>query len=386
MDKKFVIMQGDQACAMGAILAGCRFFAGYPITPATDIAEVMSRELPKVGGTFIQMEDELGSAAAIIGASLAGVKSMTATSGPGFSLMQEALGYASMTETPTVFVDVQRGGPSTGLPTRPSQGDIMQARWGTHGDHAVIALYPSTVEEIYRYIVTAFNFAELYRTPVIFLMDEVLGHMRESFHLPDPEEFNIVERIQTKDLKRETVYQPFLENSELYDDIQPLVSMGRSRFHVSGLFHDESGFPVGTPDLASRLMKHFINKIKLHLDNILIYDTYMMEDAEYVVIAYGITARSAYRAVKLARTNGIKVGMFKPITIWPFPAIPLKKILSRISGIVVAELNMGQFSHEMSRINKGLVPMETVLREDGALIQPFDIVDALTKLVGESED
>ncbi len=386
MDKKFVVMQGDQACAMGAITAGCRFFAGYPITPATDIAEVMSRELPKVGGTFIQMEDELGSAAAIIGASLAGVKSMTATSGPGFSLMQEALGYASMTETPTVFVDVQRGGPSTGLPTRPSQGDIMQSRWGTHGDHAVIVLYPSTVEETYRYIVKAFNFAELYRTPVVFLMDEVLGHMRESFYLPNSEEFNIVERIQTKDLKKETVYQPFLENSELFDDIQPLVSMGRSRFHVSGLFHDESGFPVGTPDLASRLMKHFINKIKLHLDDILIYDTYMMEDAEYVVVAYGITARSAYRAVKLARANGIKVGMFKPITIWPFPAIPLKKILSHVSGIVVAELNMGQFSHEITRINKGLVPMQMVLREDGALIQPFDIVDALTKLAGESED
>ncbi len=386
MGKKFVVMQGDQACAMGAIVAGCHFFAGYPITPATDIAEVMSKELPKVGGTFIQMEDELGSAAAIIGASLAGVKSMTATSGPGFSLMQEAIGYASMTETPTVFVNVQRGGPSTGLPTRPSQGDIMQARWGTHGDHAIIALYPSTVEEIYRYIVTAFNFAELYRTPVVFLMDEVLGHMRESFHLPEPEEFDVVERIQTKDLKSETVYQPFLENSELYDDIQPLVSMGRSRFHVSGLFHDESGFPVGTSDLASRLMKHFINKIKLHLDDILIYDTYMVEDAEYLVIAYGITARSAYRAVKMARAKGIKVGMFKPITIWPFPATVLKKLLSRVSGIVVAELNMGQFSHEVSRINKGLVPMETVLREDGALIQPLDIVDALTKLAGESED
>ncbi len=385
-NKKFVIMQGDEACARGALVAGCRFFAGYPITPATDIAEVMSRELPKVGGSFIQMEDELGSAAAIIGASLAGVKSMTATSGPGFSLMQEAFGYASMTETPTVFVDVQRGSPSTGLPTKPAQGDIMQARWGTHGDHAVIALYPSTVEEVYRYIVTAFNFAELYRTPVVFLMDETLGHMRESFYLPSPREFEIVERIQTKELKNETVYQPFLEDSELYDDIQPLVSMGKSRFHVSGLFHDESGFPVGESALASQLMKHFINKIKLHLEDILIYDTYMMDDAEYVIIAYGVTARSAYRAMKLARANGIKVGLFKPITIWPFPSVPLKRILNKVAGVVVAEMNMGQFAHEVSRINKKQVPMQTVLREDGQLIPPFDIVDALTKLVGESED
>lgn len=382
----FVVMQGDEACAMGAILAGCKFFAGYPITPATDVAEVMSQKLPKVNGTFIQMEDELASAAAIIGASLAGVKSMTATSGPGFSLMQEAIGYASMTETPTVFVNVQRVGPSTGLPTKSSQGDIMQAKWGTHGDHAIIALYPSTVEETYRYIVTAFNFSEKYRTPVIFLMDETLGHMRESFYLPDPEEFTMVDRISTKEVSDSSVYQPFLEQSELYDEIQPLVSMGKTRFHVSGLFHDESGFPVGRSDTASKGMKHFMNKLTLHLDDILLYDTYMMEDAEYVVVAYGSTARSAYRAVKLARINGIKVGLFKPITIWPFPAQPLKKIFAKVSGVVVAEMNMGQFTHEINRINKKMVPVETVLRGDGELIQPYDIVDALAKLAGDREE
>ncbi len=386
MSENFVVMQGDEACALGAILGGCRFFAGYPITPASDIAEIMATKLPRIGGTFIQMEDEISSATAIIGASLAGVKSMTATSGPGFSLMQEAIGYASMTETPTVFVDVQRTGPSTGFPTKTAQGDIMQARWGTHGDHAIIVLYPSTVEEIYRYIVTAFNFSEIYRTPVIFLMDETIGHLRESFYLPSPEEFTVVDRIMTKDVNKDTIYQPFLENSELNDETQPLVSMGSTRFHVSGLFHDESGFPTGTADSASKLMKHFVNKINLHLDEISIYDTYMVEDAEYLVVAYGATARSAYRALKLARANGVKVGMFKPITIWPFPANPLKKLISRMSGIIVAEMNMGQFAHEVSRINKKTIPLETVLREDGELIQPADIVEALTKLTTEREE
>lgn len=386
MGEKFVVMQGDEACARGAILGGCRFFAGYPITPATDIAEVMSSKLPKVGGTFIQMEDEISSAAAIIGASLAGVKSMTATSGPGFSLMQEAIGYASMTETPVVFVDVQRTGPSTGFPTKTAQGDIMQSRWGTHGDHAVIVLYPSTVEEVYRYIFTAFNFSEIYRTPVIFLMDETVGHMRESFYLPSPDEFTVVDRINTKSMDQNTIYQPFLEESELSDETQPLVSMGSTRFHISGLFHDESGFPIGSADLASKLMKHFVNKINLHLDDILIYDSYMVEDAEYLVIAYGSTARSAYRAVKLARANGIKVGLFKPITIWPFPANPLKKLMAHISGIVVAEMNMGQFAHEVNRINKKSIPMENVFREDGELIQPHEIVEALARLTNGYEE
>lgn len=386
MGENFVVMQGDEACARGAILAGCRFFAGYPITPATDIAEVMAAKLPKVGGTFIQMEDEISSAAAIIGASLAGVKSMTATSGPGFSLMQEAIGYASMTETPVVFVDVQRTGPSTGFPTKTAQGDIMQSRWGTHGDHAVIVLYPSTVEEIYKYIVTAFNFSEIYRTPVIFLMDETIGHLRESFYLPEPDEFTIVDRITSSSVDQNTIYQPFLEESELDDEIQPLVSMGDARFHVSGLFHDESGFPIGNSDMASKLMKHFVNKINLHLDEILIYDSYMIEDAEYLIIAYGVTARSAYRALKFARANGIKAGLFKPITIWPFPANPLRKLFSHINGIVVAEMNMGQFAREVMRINKKSIPMETVLREDGELIQPYDIVEALTRLSSEHEE
>ena len=386
MGENFVVMQGDEACAMGAILAGCRFFAGYPITPATDIAEMMAAKLPKVGGTFIQMEDEISSASAIIGASLAGVKSMTATSGPGFSLMQEAIGYASMTETPTVFVDVQRTGPSTGFPTKTAQGDIMQSRWGTHGDHAIIVLYPSDVEEVYRYIVTAFNFSEIYRTPVIFLMDETVGHLRESFYLPSVDEFTVVERIKMNDVNENAIYQPFLENSELSDEIQPLVSMGSTRFHISGLFHDESGFPTGTTGDASKLMKHFSNKLNLHLDDLLIYDTYMMDDAEYLIISYGSTARSAYHALKLARANGIKVGMFKPITIWPFPANPLKKLMSHVSGIVVAEMNMGQFAHEVSRINKNSIPMETVLREDGELIQPYEIVEAITKLVGGREE
>lgn len=381
MNNKKMLLQGDEACALGAIKAGCRFFAGYPITPATDIAEVMSRELPKVNGTFIQMEDEIASAAAIVGASLAGVKSMTATSGPGISLMSEVIGYACMTETPTVFVNVQRGGPSTGMPTKTSQGDIMQARWGTHGDHQIIALYPSTVEEAYKYIVTAFNYAEYYRTPVMYLMDETLGHLRESVNLPEEEEIFELKRKKDSDLSDDDIFHPFGESDQMLST--PLIGMGKSKFHVSGLVHDESGFPAVQAKNADRLLRRLDNKIRLHADEIAIYDEYMTEDAEILVIAYGSTARSAVRAIKLAREDKINVGLFRPVTIWPFPTSRVRQLLKKVSAVIVAEMNMGQIIYEVSRINKFGTKTELLSRVDGELIEPLEIFDVISRIKSE---
>ena len=377
---EYVLMQGDEAAALGAIRAGCRFYAGYPITPASEIAEVMARELPKVGGVFIQMEDEIASATAVIGASLAGVKAMTATSGPGFSLMQEAIGYAVMTETPTVFVNVMRGGPSTGMPTKPSQGDIMQARWGTHGDHAIIAIYPSTVQEVYKYMITAFNLAEKYRTPVIFLMDEFLGHMRENFRFPDDREVFIFSRIKEEQLTEEEVFLPYEPEEYAEPTPQPLVEMGKARFHVSGLIHDESGFPMAKPEVAERLIRRLVEKIRLHADEIAIYDEYMTEDAEILIVAYGITARSAMRAVKIARNDRIKVGLFRPITIWPVPRTRLKELLSRVDALIIAEMNLGQYAHEILALLKRDIRVKLVNKVSGELITPQEILDAITEI------
>ncbi len=373
---EYVLVSGDEACAYGAISAGCRFFAGYPITPATEIAETFAQELPRVGGTFIQMEDELASACAIIGASLAGVKSMTATSGPGFSLMQEAIGYAAMTETPSVFVNVIRGGPSTGMPTKVSQGDIMQARWGTHGDHPVIALYPNSVKETYTLIVRAFFLAERFRVPVIFLMDESLGHLRESIEVPPiPSEW-ILQRL-ADDLGDEEIYHPYEEVSGF---ITPLRMMGKSRFHVSGLVHDETGFPLGTSDVADKLAKRLEKKIQFHLDEIINYEEFMVEDAEILLIAYGSTSRSARQAVRMARVDGIKVGLFRPITIWPFPNARLKKLISKVDAALVAELNMGQIYKEVSQLNKKGKLLNLINRVDGELISPDQILQAINEL------
>ncbi|RKX57029.1 MAG: 2-oxoacid:acceptor oxidoreductase subunit alpha [Thermotoga sp.] len=379
MGKK-VFLQGDEACAIGAIKAGCRFYAGYPITPASEIAETMARELPKVGGIFIQMEDEIASAASVVGASLAGVKAMTATSGPGFSLMQEVIGYAIMTETPSVFVNVMRGGPSTGMPTKPSQGDIMQARWGTHGDHAIITLYPSTVQEVYRYIISAFNLAERYRTPVIFLMDEVLGHMRESFYMPDEKEIFVYQRLKEETIEEEEVFVPFVESEYAEPTPLPLVEMGKARFHVSGLIHDESGFPMVKPDVAEKLIRRLVSKIKLHADEIAIYDEYATEDAEVLVIAYGITARSALKAVKIARQDRIKVGLFKPVTIWPVPVSRLRKLLSRVEAVVIAEMNLGQYTREILALMKNL-KLKVITKVSGELITPGEILDGISEVL-----
>ena len=371
------LMQGDEACAEGAIAAGCRFFAGYPITPATEIAEVLARRLPQVGGRFIQMEDEIGSIAAVIGAAVGGAKAMTATSGPGFSLMQENIGYAAMAEIPCVIVDVQRLGPSTGRPTSPSQGDVMQARWGTHGDHPIIALCPSSVRETFDLTVEAFNFADRYRTPVILLMDEVIGHMRERVELPDPATIKLEERPGT------TVppewYQPF-ENSPF--DVPPLVPFGEGyRYHVTGLHHDERGYPTSQLDEIHPWLERIFRKIERSLSDVLLYDEDGVADAEALVVAYGATARSARYAVDMARQRGRKVGFIKLKTIWPFADEVIEHAAARLHHVVVPEMNMGQLVLEVERV-VGRHKVRRVNRGDGEMIQPAEILACIEEWGG----
>jgi len=366
------LMQGDEACAEGALAAGCRFYAAYPITPATEIAEILARRLPQVGGFFIQMEDEIASIAAVIGAAVGGAKAMTATSGPGFSLMQENIGYAAMAEIPCLIVDVQRLGPSTGRPTSPSQGDVMQARWGTHGDHPIIALAPSSVRETFDLTVQAFNFAERYRTPVILLMDEVIGHMRERVELPDPATIVRAERAGT------TVppewYKPY-EN--LTTDVPPLVPFGEGyRYHITGLHHDERGYPTERQDEVEPWLERIFRKIERGLSDILLYDSDGVEDAETLVVAYGATARSARHAVELARGRGRKVGLLKLKTIWPFPEEVVEQAAERLHHVVVPEMNMGQLVLEVERV-VGRHKVRRVNRADGEMIQPAQILAAI---------
>jgi len=363
------LMQGDEACAEGAIAAGCRFFAGYPITPATEIAEVLARRLPQVRGKFIQMEDEIASIAAVIGAAVGGAKAMTATSGPGFSLMQENIGYAAMAEIPCVIVDVQRLGPSTGRPTNPSQGDVMQARWGTHGDHPIIALCPSSVRETFELTVQAFNFAERYRTPVIVLMDEVIGHMRERVEIPAPPAIEQEERPGT------TVppewYKPF-ENFPV--DVPPLVPFGEGyRYHITGLHHDERGYPTARLNEIQPWLERIFRKIDRSLSDILLYDHDGIEDAETLVIAYGATARSARYAIDRARERGRKVGFLKLKTIWPFPDEVVEHAAARLHHVVVAEMNRGQVVLEVERVI-GRHKVRRVNRADGEMITPAEIL------------
>jgi 2-oxoglutarate ferredoxin oxidoreductase subunit alpha len=366
------LMQGDEACAEGAIAAGCRFFAGYPITPATEIAEVLARRLPQVGGKFIQMEDEIASMAAIIGASVGGAKSMTATSGPGLSLMQENIGYAAMAEIPCVVVDVQRLGPSTGRPTSPSQGDVMQARWGTHGDHPIIALSPSSVREVFDLTIQAFNFSERYRTPVILLMDEVVGHMRERVELSD---LNAIERVERPDT---TVppewYKPF-ENFPV--DVPPLVPFGEGyRYHITGLHHDERGYPTDRLDEVQPWLDRIFRKIDRSLSDILLYEADGIEDADTLVVAYGVAARSARYAVEVARERGHQVGFLKLKTIWPFAEEVVEHTAARLHRVVVPEMNMGQLVLEVERV-VGRRKVRRVNRGDGGMIQPMEILAAI---------
>ncbi len=358
-------MQGNEACAEGALMAGARFFAGYPITPSSEIAELMAEKLPLAGGSFIQMEDEIASMAAVIGASLAGVKALTATSGPGFSLKQENLGYAAATEIPCVVVNVMRGGPSTGLPTSPAQADVMQARWGTHGDHPVIVLSPYSVQECFELAVKSFNFAEEFRVPVILLMDEVIGHLRERVELPDA--------VEVVDRKKPVVppdkYYPYENDASM---VPAMANFGDGyRHHVTGLIHDITGLPSGKPAVTEKLLGRLNHKLDRYLDRITLYEEVAVEDAELVVFAYGCTARSALEAVNAARGSGLKVGLFRPKTIWPFPVEQLEKLSGKT--FLVPEMNCGQLVGEVERV-VGRRQVHRLNRFDGELITPDEIL------------
>lgn len=371
------LMQGNEAIAEGAIAAGVRFFAGYPITPSTEIAEIMAARLPLLGGKFIQMEDEIASLAAIIGASLGGLKSLTATSGPGFSLMQENLGFASMAEVPCVIVNVQRSGPSTGMPTAPAQGDVMQSRWGTHGDHPVIVLCPSSVKEAYTLALQAVNLAEKYRVPVILLVDEVVGHLREKVVLPAHDQVEIINRRAPEVVPTDFVpYRP--------DDngVPPMANFGEGyRYHVTGLAHDEKGTPSNDPIVAEQLIHRLHNKIYKNLDDILMDDAKYLEDAEIVILAYGSTARPARRSVKEARRRGIKAGLYRPLTLWPFPEERVLQLAQRAHTIVVPEMNLGQYRLEVERVVRDRARVRGVNRVHGELIEPEEILSAILEVV-----
>ncbi len=371
-----LVLQGNEAIVEGALAAGCRFFAGYPITPATEISEAMSYRLPAVDGAFIQMEDEIASLGAVIGASLAGVKSMTATSGPGFSLMQENLGFACAAEVPCVIVDVMRGGPSTGLPTRVSQGDVMQARWGTHGDHPVIVLAASTTQDCFTTTVRAFNLSEKYRIPVILLADEVVAHTREKIYLPRPEVVEVIDRIKPN--MPPDWYIPYEDNSR---GVPPMSVFGDGyRYHVTGLVHDVRGFPTERQDEITAFMGRIFRKITQHLLDIQQIEEEMTQDAEVLVIAYGCVSRSARRAVREARERGVKAGLIQLITLWPFPRQAVEPVLRRARVALVPELNMGQMSREIKRISQGATRIETLNRVDGNLITPGEILTRLIKM------
>ncbi len=373
--RKEVLLQGNEAIVEGALRAGCRFFAGYPITPATEIAEGLSVRLPQVGGTFIQMEDEIASLGAVIGASLAGAKSMTATSGPGFSLMQENLGFAEIAEVPCVIVDVMRGGPSTGLPTLPSQSDVMQARWGTHGDHPSIVLSASTVGECYDLAIVAFNLSEKFRTPVILLLDEVVAHMREKIVLSDDRQIEIVDRI--KPTVPPEWYIPYEENAR---GVPAMANFGDGyRYHVPGLTHAIRGFPTMRPDEIGPLIARLFRKISQHFEEIQKAEFFETNDADITVIAYGSVARSAKRAVREARAKGIKAGMLKLITIWPFVRSAVEKILQTSKSLIVPEMNMGQISREVKRVNRGQAKVIALNKVDGTIITPEEILGKIVE-------
>jgi 2-oxoglutarate ferredoxin oxidoreductase subunit alpha len=364
------LVQGNEACAEGAIAAGCRFFAGYPITPSSEIPERLSIHLPQVDGVFIQMEDEIASMGAIIGASLAGAKSMTATSGPGFSLMQENLGYACIAEVPCVVVNVMRGGPSTGLPTYPAQGDVMQARWGTHGDHPIIALCPSSVLECFTLTIKAFNYSEKYRTPVILLMDEVVGHMREKVVFPEPGQYEIVDRV--KPSVPPEWYLPYEDTSF---GVSPMGIFGEGyRYHVTGLTHDIRGFPTLRQDEIEPFLLRLFRKISTHIDDIQIVESYQVDDADLVLIAYGCVARSAHRAMVEARAEGLKVGLMRLATLWPFPRRFVEPLTKAKKTLLVPEMNMGQISREVKRVNQGMTTVLTLNKIDGTIIYPKEIL------------
>ena len=374
------LMQGNEAVAEGALKAGVRFFGGYPITPSTEIAEGMAKMLPQVGGTFIQMEDEIASMGVVLGASLAGRKVLTASSGPGISLKQELIGYAAAAEIPVVIVNVQRVGPSTGQPTAPSQSDVMQARWGTHGDHPIIALSPWSVKEAFEVAIKCVNYAERFRSPVILLMDEIVGHLRENVELPDDDELDIYPRRQPKSTRAEG-YEPYRPDEDLVPNI---ADFGKGyHIHVTGLIHDETGFPVGSPKVTQEAIERLHKKIEIAADDIIEHEESFMSDAEYAVVSFGGTARTAYEAVRSTRSKGIKVGMVRLITIWPFADKVIADLAKRVKGILVTELNYGQIVHEVRRAANGACPVELCAKYNMQIFEPEEIEEAIVELTNK---
>jgi len=373
-------LMGDHAAAEGAILAGCRFFAGYPITPATEIAEQMSTRLPQVGGVYIQMEDELASMNAVLGASWGGAKAMTATSGPGFSLMMENFGLGIMLETPCVLVNVQRGGPSTGLPTLVGQQDMMQARWGSHGDYEIIALSPSSPQELFDLTIRAFNLAERYRTPVLVMTDAEVGHMTEKVVIPPPEDVDIVHRP----LVRKGDVSP--DHFRIYRDmgakgaVSPMAVAGEGyRIHVTGLTHDERGYPAMTASAQEWNIRRIMDKIRNHRDDIIQIDAHDLKDADVVVVAYGISARTALWPIEMAKREGLRVGLLRLRTVWPFPEDLIRNLAKQVRAFVVPEINMGQIVHEVERAAAGRAGVFGVNRPGGQILEPDQVLDGIRR-------
>lgn len=373
-------MQGDIACAEGAICAGCRFFGGYPITPATEVAQRMSERLPLVDGIYIQMEDELASMNAVLGASWAGTKAMTSTSGPGFSLMMENLGLGIMMETPCVLVNVQRGGPSTGLPTLVSQGDMMQAQWGSHGDYAIIALAPSSPQELFDLTIQAFNLSEIYRTPVLVMTDAEVGHMTEKVIIPPSDEIEIVPRRKPTAPPEE--YQPYRVAPGEW--VPPMAVAGDGyRIHTTGLTHDERGYPATADDQAQwPLVQRLVDKIEQNKHDIIMLEKDHLDDAEVVVVSYGIAARTAIWPIQMARDEGIRVGLLRLVTVWPFPEEQIRDLAGRVEAIVVPEINMGQIVREVERCAAGQAKVTLVPHPGGGIHNPQKVLNAIRKAAG----
>ncbi len=373
-------MNGDEACAEGAIAAGCRLFAGYPITPQSEIAERMSYRLPQVGGVFIQMEDEIASMAAVLGGAWGGMKAMSATSGPGFSLMMENLGLGMMTETPCVVINIQRGGPSTGLPTLVGQADMMQARWGSHGDYGVIALSPSSPQEAFELTIRAFNLAETYRLPVFVMSDEMVGHMYERVVI-DPERIETVERRKpAKPPEKFLLYEP---GPDLVPQGMPLFGDGY-RVHITGLTHDERGYPVIDAETQNRTVTRLKEKIAHNAAQIISYEERDLDSADIVIITYGIAARTSLGALELARKQGLKVGMLRLTTVWPLPTTKIIELAERIAGFVVPEINLGQVVLEVERVVAGKVPVRCVPHAGGDIHQPEQILHAIEEVLKDA--
>lgn len=380
MSENVKFVQGNEACAEAAVYAGLNFYAGYPITPSSEITEYLASRLPQIGAKFMQMEDEISSLCAIIGASLTGCKVMTATSGPGFSLMQEALGYAIMAEIPCVIVNVQRGGPSTGLPTHGSQGDVNQARWGTHGDHAIIALTASNHQDIFALTVEAFNLAEIYRTPVILLLDEVVAHMRERLVVPQPGEVPLVERLKTS-VKEGVDYHPYLPRE---DGRLPMSDFGGvHRFNVTGLFHDMWGFPSSEPGVVHGLLRHLVDKIDNRANQLARYKEYYIEDAKHLLVSYGSSARSARHIVEKRRSRGERLGLLELQTLWPFPYEIVREKCAAAQSVIVVEQNMGQVVQSVKLAVDEPDKVFLANRIDGVFIMPSDILNILRLIQGK---